>query len=72
MTMKHQLIFTKNIYGGSIENRARFLFEIIEAVTKEAGADRTSLRLSPSNVFNTENDSNSRVLYEYVIKKLRE
>lgn len=57
-------------YGGSIENRARFLFEIIEAVTEEAGADRTSLRLSPSNVFNTENDSNSRELYEYVIRKL--
>lgn len=57
-------------YGGSIENRARFLFEIIEAVTDEIGADRTSLRLSPSGLAATQNDSESRKLYEYVIKKL--
>lgn len=57
-------------YGGSIENRARFLFEIIDAVSNEAGVERTSLRLSPSNLFNTKNDSSSRELYEYVIKKL--
>ncbi len=59
-------------YGGSIENRARFLFEIIEAVANEIGEDRTSVRLSPSNLFNTDNDSQSRDLYEYVINKLND
>jgi len=57
-------------YGGSIENRARFLFEVIDAVAGEIGEERTSLRLSPSNLFNTENDPNSKELYEYVIMKL--
>lgn len=59
-------------YGGSIENRARFLFEILDAVIEEAGAGRTSLRLSPSNLMNTENDSKSKKLYEYVIRKLND
>jgi N-ethylmaleimide reductase len=57
-------------YGGSIENRARFLFEVIDAVAGEIGENRTSLRLSPSNLFNTKNDPDSKKLYEYVVEKL--
>ncbi|RTE78957.1 hypothetical protein BHE90_006560 [Fusarium euwallaceae] len=34
-------------WGGSIENRARFLLEIVKAVVDEIGAERTALRLSP-------------------------
>lgn len=34
-------------WGGSIENRARFLLEIVKAVAEEIGAERTALRLSP-------------------------
>lgn len=34
-------------YGGSIENRARFLFEVVDAVTKEIGAGRVGIRISP-------------------------
>lgn len=34
-------------YGGSQENRIRFLVEVAEAVSAEAGADRTGIRLSP-------------------------
>ena len=37
-------------YGGSLENRARLLLEIVDAVTSEIGADRTGLRLSPDEV----------------------
>jgi len=59
-----------DMYGGPIENRSRFLFEIVDAVVDEVGAERTSLRLSPSNLFNTKNDSQSKELYEYVIEKL--
>lgn len=57
-------------YGGSIKNRARFLFEVIDAVAGEIGEERTPLRLSPSNLFNTRNDPDSKKLYEHVIKKL--
>lgn len=34
-------------YGGSIESRTRFPLEILEAVTKSIGEDRTAIRLSP-------------------------
>ena len=34
-------------WGGSIANRSRFLFEVVEAVAGAIGADRTGLRLSP-------------------------
>uniref|UniRef100_A0A060TAQ8 ARAD1D21714p n=1 Tax=Blastobotrys adeninivorans TaxID=409370 RepID=A0A060TAQ8_BLAAD len=34
-------------YGGSIENRARFTLETIDAVSKAIGADRTAVRFSP-------------------------
>ena len=39
-------------YGGSVENRARFVLEIVEAVSREVGMERTSVRLSPWGVFN--------------------
>ena len=38
-------------YGGGIENRTRLLFEVCEAVGKEAGAGRTGVRLSPLTAF---------------------
>jgi len=36
-------------YGGSIENRLRFPLQVVEAVVKEAGSDRTGIRISPTN-----------------------
>lgn len=59
-------------YGGSIENRARFLFEVLDAVIDEVGAERTSLRLSPSNLMGTDNDADSKALYEFVIRTLND
>jgi N-ethylmaleimide reductase len=57
-------------YGGSIENRSRFLLEIVEAISKEIGADRTGVRLSPSGTFNEMRDSNPTPLFSYVCEKL--
>jgi NADPH2 dehydrogenase len=34
-------------YGGSVENRARFALEVIDAVTKAIGPERTAIRFSP-------------------------
>jgi N-ethylmaleimide reductase len=45
-------------YGGSAENRARFLFEVTEAVVAAIGAERTAVRLSPRNAYNSMSDSN--------------
>lgn len=59
-------------YGGSITNRARFLFEILDGVTQAIGPGRVGLRLSPSGLMNLKPDSNSRALYEYVITRLND
>jgi N-ethylmaleimide reductase len=60
----------EDAYGGNIENRSRFLFEVIEAVTEEIGADRTGLRLSPSGTFNDMTDSDPQTHFTYVCEKL--
>ncbi len=39
-------------YGGSIENRARFVLEVVDAVIKAVGRDKVGIRLSPFGVFN--------------------
>lgn len=57
-------------YGGNIENRSRFLFEIIDEIIKEIGADKTGLRLSPSGTFNEMSDSDPQKHFTYVCKKL--
>jgi N-ethylmaleimide reductase len=44
-------------YGGSIENRTRFLSEVIAAVTAAVGAEKTGLRISPEQTFNDMSDS---------------
>ncbi|MGB3289336.1 MAG: alkene reductase [Burkholderiaceae bacterium] len=36
-------------YGGSVANRMRFALEVVDAVSKEIGADRTGIRLSPGS-----------------------
>lgn len=57
-------------YGGSIENRSRFLFEVIKAVTAEIGSDKTGLRLSPSGTFNDMTDSDPQTHFTYVCEQL--
>jgi N-ethylmaleimide reductase len=57
-------------YGGSIENRARFLFEVLTAVTAAIGSDRVGLRLSPLNSFNSMKDSDPIALTSYLADKL--
>jgi 2,4-dienoyl-CoA reductase-like NADH-dependent reductase (Old Yellow Enzyme family) len=39
-------------YGGSIENRNRFLTEVVEAVAAEWPKDRVGVRLSPNSPYN--------------------
>lgn len=34
-------------YGGSVENRARFALEIVDAVVAKVGAEKVGLRMSP-------------------------
>jgi N-ethylmaleimide reductase len=39
-------------YGGSPENRARFVVEVAQAVVAAVGADRVGIRISPGGTFN--------------------
>jgi len=55
--------FRTDAYGGSIENRIRFLVEVTAAVVEIVGADRTAVRLSPNEERNGVNDSNPEPLF---------
>ncbi|MEM6837036.1 MAG: alkene reductase [Cyanobacteria bacterium P01_C01_bin.120] len=57
-------------YGGSIENRARFLIEVTEAVVNEWSSDRVGVRLSPYNPFNDMQDSDPIATFTYAAKAL--
>jgi N-ethylmaleimide reductase len=57
-------------YGGSIENRSRFLLEVTRAVIEVWGADRVGVRLSPYGVANGSGDPDPMPLYTHAIKQL--
>jgi len=57
-------------YGGSIENRARLLLQVMTAVTQEIGGDRVGLRLSPVTPANDAQDAHPQPLFEYVLAQL--
>ena len=57
-------------YGGSMEKRARFLLEVLTAVTTAIGADRVGLRLSPLNSYNSMVDSDPIALIGFLADKL--
>ncbi len=57
-------------YGGLVENRSRFLLEIVDAVVAEIGWERTGLRLSPGGEFNDIKENDAEELYDYVIAEL--
>lgn len=57
-------------HGGSIENRARFLLEVVDAVCKMYPASRVGCRISPASTFNDIDDSNPQPLYMHVAREL--
>jgi N-ethylmaleimide reductase len=57
-------------YGGPVENRARLLLEVTEAVVGVWGAQRVGVRISPVNPFNDMRDSAPQRSFEYVTRSL--
>ena len=57
-------------YGGSVENRYRFLGEVLEAVLEVWPSNRVGVRLSPNGVFNDMGAPDFRDIYLYSIKQL--
>lgn len=57
-------------YGGSVENRCRFLLEVTDAVIDAVGADRTSVRISPFSTTWDCHDSNPKPLFMHAAAEL--
>jgi N-ethylmaleimide reductase len=57
-------------YGGSVENRARFLLELVEAAGSIIGPNRVAVRLSPSSSFGGMHDSDPQALFTYISQQL--
>jgi N-ethylmaleimide reductase len=56
-------------YGGSLENRARLMLEVVDAVSSVWGADRVGLRISPLNSYNSMIDSDPIGLTNYIAEQ---
>ena len=59
-----------DMYGGSPENRARFLMEVIETVGDIYGMDKVGVRLAPSGTFNDMSDSDPEKIFGHVAEQL--
>jgi N-ethylmaleimide reductase len=57
-------------YGGSIENRIRFLLEVTQAVIEVYGADRVGVRLSPYGIANGSGEPDPMPLYTHAVEAL--
>src|SRR5690606_21781715 len=62
------------VYGGSTENKARFLFDVLEAVKEVIPQEKIGVRLNPSlnNVFGMTMDEDTIPTFEYIVKKLND
>lgn len=58
-------------YGGSVENRARFVLEVLNAIATEIGSDRVGIKLSPEMNFNDIVDANPQETYTWLVEQLR-
>lgn len=56
-------------YGGSIENRARLMLEVLDAAISVWGADRVGLRISPLNSYNSMLDSDPVAITTYIAQQ---
>jgi N-ethylmaleimide reductase len=57
-------------YGGSIENRARLVIEVAEAVASVWGANRVGIHFSPTHPYNDMGDSNPAATFGYTVTRL--
>jgi 2,4-dienoyl-CoA reductase-like NADH-dependent reductase (Old Yellow Enzyme family) len=57
-------------YGGPIENRARLMLEVVDAVISVWGADRVGMHLAPRGDSNDMGDSNPPATFGYVAREL--
>ena len=59
-------------YGGSIENRCRLLFEVVEAITSAWESNRIAIRITPGGTFNAMSDSDPIALSSHIAEGLNQ
>ncbi|MBP0588156.1 alkene reductase [Paraburkholderia sp. LEh10] len=59
-------------YGGSIENRTRLLFEVVEAVSEEVGANNVGVRLTPMGRFMGMGDETPEATFGHIAQRLND
>ncbi|WP_285448553.1 alkene reductase [Xanthomonas sp. LMC-A-07] len=57
-------------YGGSVENRARFVLEVTRAVVEEIGAARTGIRISPVSPASGISGTDPQPQFDYLVEQL--
>ncbi len=57
-------------YGGSLENKYRFLKQVLNAVLQVFPSSRVGVRISPNGIFNDMGSDDFRQTFEYVAKQL--
>ncbi|MCD0488792.1 alkene reductase [Pedobacter sp. MC2016-14] len=75
-----QQFFSKNSnlrtdeYGGSVENRARILFDILDELKEVVDMQRVAVRLNPSlnGIMGVLVDDETKTLYDYVVNRLND
>jgi NADPH2 dehydrogenase len=58
-------------WGGSTENRARLVLEVVKAVANAIGADRVAVRLSPYAAFENAEKGDIHGRYLYILKEIK-
>ena len=58
-------------YGGSLENRVRFVKEVLEAMASVKGADRVGMKICPDFPFNDVKDPNAKETFEALLDTIR-
>ena len=61
-----------DVYGGAIENRARFALEVVDEIAKVWPASRIGIRIAPVSPANDIADSNPQALFGHLVEKLAE
>ncbi|SAL30365.1 NADH-flavin oxidoreductase/NADH oxidase [Caballeronia udeis] len=59
-----------DLYGGSLANRARFILEVLGAMSQEAGSDRVGIKIAPEMGFNDVTDATPQDTYRYLVGQL--
>ncbi|RSZ60057.1 alkene reductase [Massilia atriviolacea] len=57
-------------YGGSLENRARFILDVLAAMVSEAGGARVGIKIAPEMGFNDISDATPQETYVHLVREL--